>query len=318
MKYLNENNARSFINLTTLGINCPLRPLRQLPQVLDEIAKAGFKYLYFNEIFHPGKSKKEIKQIKRAVENSGLKVHSSHFLHILPSPWQTMEWMLEKYKRDLDIAAEFGMRFVTTHFGWMAGLDDPRLIKKSIFNAYQKNSIKNAKILYDEVIRKIGGEKRYLEMNFEAYRYLCAEGKKRGVSPTIETACCNRTKTPAMIIKLIKKIGCSNLGICLDSGHSHIMGIDVAKAIRESGKYLFETHFHDNFGETDLHRPIGFGTINWLEAIRALADIGYNDVINFESSGLGDGNYLEEMKMYYINWNFFVKIAKFLQKSKGE
>lgn len=306
-----------FNDLTTLGIYCPLQPFARLPRVFEEISENGFTHLCFSDVFCIPLTKRHIRHIKRALGNAGLKVHSAHFAQVLPPPWKTMKWMLERHARALDLAAEFGVRFVTTHFGWMLGLDNPRLLRRSILKLYLANIQHNAHVVYEELYKKTGGAGRFMDMNREAYRYLALAGEARGITPTIETACCNLTRTPAQIIKLIERIGSANLGICLDAGHSHVMGVAPARAIKQAGKYLLETHFHDNFGARDRHYPVGIGTIDWIAVIRALRGIGYSDAISFEPTAQLNGDYLGEMRMYAANWKCFLRGAADLDKLEG-
>jgi len=77
-------------------------------------------------------------------------------------------------------------------------------------------------------------------------------------------------------------VGAPNLGICVDSGHCHLNGLDVAAVIRACGELLVETHFHDNHGRRDEHNPLGDGTIAWPALIRALVDVRYRGIITFE------------------------------------
>lgn len=75
------------------------------------------------------------------------------------------------------------------------------------------------------------------------------------------------------------------MAICLDSGHAHLQGLDVAREVRAAGALLKDTHFHDNIGPSgnlDQHIPPGLGTINWQEVCRALDEIGYPGPVVFE------------------------------------
>lgn len=146
----------------------------------------------------------------------------------------------------------------------------------------------------------------FREKNNELYRWFCDEAALRGITVTLETATCHLSRTPDQVIGLIKDIGSSNLGICLDSGHTHINGIDVAEAVRKCGSWLVETHFHDNFGDADLHRPIGIGTINWASVILALKEIDFKGPITFEADGAPHNSEKEEFLLYARNWREFL------------
>jgi sugar phosphate isomerase/epimerase len=81
------------------------------------------------------------------------------------------------------------------------------------------------------------------------------------------------------------------VGICLDFGHAHLFetatGGDMVEAVRAAAPYVNHTHIHDNFGrpdehphypavdlraigESDLHMPIGWGTIPYEAIMRSI------------------------------------------------
>ena len=96
---------------------------------------------------------------------------------------------------------------------------------------------------------------------------------------------------------VIRDVGAPNLGICVDAGHCHLKGLDVAGIIRRCGPHFLETHFHDNFGDRDRHNPVGIGTIDWLKVILALHETGYAGEITFEQ-----GDYVTNAR----NWTLFI------------
>ena len=70
-------------------------------------------------------------------------------------------------------------------------------------------------------------------------------------------------------------------GICLDTGHAHIMGEDIPAFIEKTEKYLIGLHIADNNGREDQHLLPGFGTIEWESVMKALKD-HYGGYLNYE------------------------------------
>jgi len=71
--------------------------------------------------------------------------------------------------------------------------------------------------------------------------------------------------------------------VCLDLGHSSIVGQLPEEAIRElGGKRLTALHVHDNNTLEDLHTIPFMGKTNWSEVMKALADIDYQGDLTFE------------------------------------
>ena len=124
---------------------------------------------------------------------------------------------------------------------------------------------------------------------------------------------------PAQIRRLIDLIDEPNVGICLDSGHAHLSGYNVADAVRTIGSKLCTTHFHDNVGakdqpagkpHRDMHTSVGLGTINWFDVIRALDEIGFAGPVNFEGGGMGEelDAVLCALDLFVSNWRAFEDI----------
>ena len=71
------------------------------------------------------------------------------------------------------------------------------------------------------------------------------------------------------------------IGICYDTGHANVAGLDQYKAIQALGGRIKMLHVHDNFGK-DQHIPPFCGNINWNAVMQALANVGYDGDLNFE------------------------------------
>jgi len=250
-----------------------------------------------NLLFRP---KEQLARIKKPIDKNALKVPSSHFLQVLPPPMEPPEWIFPIHRRLLDMAKFMGMKRVTTHIGAMFGAGD----KKYAGSAAVK--YQNGKLSYDKLwdsARKAYGNSIYEDSLF-VYFNLCREAAKRGISVTIETGCMEFKEISFDIdnlVKFIRKVKADNLGICLDSGHCHFNNLDLNYIIKKAGSLLIETHFHDNFGHADEHNPVGIGTINWRDVIKAMAAASYSGEITFEQ-----GNYQANA----MNWNLFVSVVK--------
>lgn len=87
--------------------------------------------------------------------------------------------------------------------------------------------------------------------------------------------------TPDQLIAIVQELG-DDAGICLDTGHAHMRGLDIPGAIRSFGDLLIATHIADNHGEKDEHLLPFFGTIAWEEVMKAFSDIGYKGALTYE------------------------------------
>ena len=282
-----------------------------------EMKALGYYGVYFNDIFFTienidyscpdedilfredeclivRRSQNELAQIKNILQKYDLKTPSAHFPAVLSSPGANLESIYGTHEKILNIALFMELKRVTTHVGHIAVPVDSTL----------PGELRCGKLNYTEYCEQLKisyGKDKIIPDSLIIYRQLCKEAAKRNITVTIETACCELfeiTMKPETIIDFIKQVGTDNLKICIDAGHCHCAGLDVAEIIRKCGSYFVETHFHDNFGQKDRHNPIGIGTINWLEVIKAMNENDYQGVITFEQH-----DYLTN----YRNWNLFIK-----------
>lgn len=70
----------------------------------------------------------------------------------------------------------------------------------------------------------------------------------------------------------------------LDTGHAHIGGgtEKILSFIKRFPDRIGHVHASDNRGRADDHIPVGAGTIDFAEVVKALKEIGYNKTITLE------------------------------------
>ena len=86
------------------------------------------------------------------------------------------------------------------------------------------------------------------------------------------------------ILRLVSDVNLDNFGVCLDTGHANILGIQPADAALELGDKLFCLHIHDNTGWADQHRFPYCGTIGWERFKDALKAIGFAGCLSLETN----------------------------------
>lgn len=89
-------------------------------------------------------------------------------------------------------------------------------------------------------------------------------------------------RDPYELIDLVDTIHDEAVGICVDTGHAHISGLDVSEYIRLVGHRLKATHIDDNAADKDSHLLPFYGTIHWQAVVQALGEIGYQNDFAFE------------------------------------
>lgn len=318
-----NKNSRDDLNrlVGTLGVD--MKALDVLDRQCREMKALDYVGVYFNNIFFTVETvdaacdekdilfredtclivrrpDADLLKVAKIVRDNGLDIPSSHFLNLLPEPGFPLETIFATHETILDMAALVGLKRVTTHVGGIA-VPQAAHAKRRPTPAEELVAKTISYAEYTVRVRELYGKDRVLPDSIASYRHLCAEAAKRGIVVTVETACSElyEVNTRAeSLIDLIRAVGAPNFGICVDAGHCHLNHLDVADMIRRCGPHFLETHFHDNFGDRDRHNPVGIGTINWLEAIAALREIGYAGEITFEQ-----GDYVTNAR----NWRLLLE-----------
>jgi sugar phosphate isomerase/epimerase len=95
----------------------------------------------------------------------------------------------------------------------------------------------------------------------------------------------NRLSSVAALQRLLDdELELRDAGMCLDTGHAHLMD-DTVSAIEEASGHLFTTHIHDNHGRDDDHLVPFDGEIDWPQVLFGLQKVGYDGVFLFEVAG---------------------------------
>lgn len=183
--------------------------------------------------------------------------------------------ILEGMRRTVEGFGAWKPRAFVVHAGWLPG------------------SGNNGVLAEGRRLENLLGREGLMERIAENLRAFAEMAKPWGISLALENVapmlCLGSMEDQ---LEIVRRIGMENVGVCLDAGHAHLDGQNVAEYVRMAGKNLVETHFHDNVGPAgmpgrhpDLHWPVGLGTVNWPGVIDALDDIGYNGPVTFETTG---------------------------------
>jgi sugar phosphate isomerase/epimerase len=97
------------------------------------------------------------------------------------------------------------------------------------------------------------------------------------------------------------------LKLHLDTGHCALGGDSVAAFCKAFGQRLVHVHCSDNRGRADDHMPLGAGSIDWQQVVRALQKASYNSSVTLEvfcgDAGMG-AIYLAQSREYFSRlWN---------------
>ncbi|NOY81135.1 MAG: sugar phosphate isomerase/epimerase [Kiritimatiellaeota bacterium] len=228
--------------------------------------------------WRPGRDAEEIERFRADLRSTGLTVHSMHAVPPLAADADGMpDDLFQVVAADLHRLAAAGGATAVYHACWMRDVP-PETI--------------------DAEIGRVGW--RTFASTYAATVDRIAEiAAKHGIAVVLENvwhSTYSRSVVP--ILDILDRVDAPNVGICLDSGHAHLAGCNVAEEIRTAGTRLKDMHFHDNAGtlhhtHPDQHLPPGLGTIDWQAVCRALNRIDYRGPVVFEGV-LGPGDSIEK------------------------
>ncbi len=122
----------------------------------------------------------------------------------------------------------------------------------------------------------------YIDGNVESLENLLPDSEKCGVGLMIENLPGDYNSAP-QLGELLDRL--PQLGLHLDIGHANLQvpHNTTGEILRAYGKRLRHVHLHDNKGGTsDLHLPLGTGTVHLEETVCALRGCGYDGTITLE------------------------------------
>lgn len=78
--------------------------------------------------------------------------------------------------------------------------------------------------------------------------------------------------SPELLIDIIREVNDSRFRLCLDVGHANMMSshTTIFDWIEDTAPYLAHVHLHNNSGGSDLHDPLGTGTVPMAEVLQKI------------------------------------------------
>lgn len=208
------------------------------------------------------------------------------------------------YRRDLSAAeiealraliAKHGLEisgFIPAQFRYPTNLciPDERIRQDSV--RYIQDSIKTAASLGAPLVSICPGHSLYgqgredaWERLKESLRTLSSFASGHGIRLAVEPADRYETdlvQTSDDALLLLEELGLDNVGVVFDTGHGHVLGENLAEAVRKLGSALFHIHIDDNHGQRDEHLIPGDGTIDFAAFLAGLEQMGYRGFLTVE------------------------------------
>ncbi len=177
------------------------------------------------------------------------------------------EWVLKRIRASIRFAAELDAECLVLHPGWTTATE-----------------------------RFMRG--RSWELNLRSLHWLMKYAGEYGVKCLIENV---PTPTPYLLVtvddfQLFEEEMVPPIDYVLDIAHAHLQGEEF-KFIEDYGHKIKHVHLSDNFGEQDMHLPLGEGNIKWGKVLDALDNTGFDGWLVIESYSKMNENieYLEKL-----------------------
>ena len=213
-------------------------------------------------------SPERISRVRQLLDSLGLEAPQAHahlsanFAHDDP---QTRANDLATALADLPVCAALGVKTVVLHPGWSPTVGRQVNLERNVTAFRQLLECAGALGL------RIALENMRPRPDLEASPNWVGD---RRLGTTIED-----------LLALIDAVGSALLGICIDTSHGHLAGLDLAQAVRAAAPRLWALHISDNDGVGDLHLHPFYGRIDWLPFLAALREVGFTGPFDLEVGG---------------------------------
>jgi len=228
-----------------IGTHLPQQ--EKLEEFCSVLAEAEITYIELGPKLLPSLSRREATKFARFLKNQGITVFSVH----APYGDNADISCLEENKRKKALSSHKKI------------IQKMELFEKSILVIHPGEKVEK---------EKANQRLHLLRCSLEELLYATQENKIRlaleNMPPGFVGDCAKELR------QIIKEFNYPNLGICFDTGHSHIGG-KLKEDFEILKNNIFTFHIHDNDGLRDLHLQPPYGTIPWENFTRWVEKLSF-------------------------------------------
>ena len=269
---------------TTLGVclrSCGNPNLNDYEETVQRLYNAGYRVLdfpfllqnYSNYILREDDWQKRIDRMANQAAKLGITYSQSHLPYVTDTQFNAdgnfskpgyMEYFKECMRRSYIASGMLGVKYATLH---------PLSFQE--YNYEEEPTLKGNHEFFDEFIEL--GIKHNVGTAYE------------NMLPSLDRRFPDRYCTHYdQLIRLVDSYNDPMVAICWDTGHANLMGFEQGRAIRKMGSRIKNLHINDNhYGKRDEHLQPFMGYINWDSVIGALAEVGYDGDLTYETNQVG-------------------------------
>ena len=229
-------------------------PDKSWPECLAHIADLGFVR---HVQFYPNPPTDDVARLKKLLHDLGLNPESWHYGDSFDAQDESqirprVEWAA----RGIDTCEEIGIQLLLLHGGLPAHYCARRgpyaLLVAAVREVAAYARARGVRVMFENVHPEFGAEK---------------------------------------LAQLARDTNPEVVGVCLDTGHANIFGLDPCQEVLAAGEHLWGLHLHDNYGATaedffacDRHLAPGEGNVDWRLFMANLEKVDYQGVLMLELS----------------------------------
>jgi sugar phosphate isomerase/epimerase len=224
------------------------------------------------DVLHDYYTPERIRELCDLITSEGLRL--TNFFHapeLLSSPDAALRAQAsDDFGRAIEVAAALGSPMVTMVTAYPFSQEVPHLLTRPTSQEWQV-----------PIASGLDWTRNYDDFA-EALAACCTRASRAGLRVTLEPHPYRWMHSAQSMLRLIERTGAANLGINLDPSHLFPSGDIPHYTVYLLGSRVYHTHFSDNDGQSNAHWRPGKGKVDWTALLRALADVGYDDVISLE------------------------------------
>lgn len=201
---------------------------------------------------------------------------------------------------------------------WLSIADPERLRREKAVDEIRRSLEFSEKVSFPLAVVHMGAPEdrfshRHLDATYKSLETLLPFAAARGVSLALENIP-NELSSVERIRHFLEDAQLPKVGICFDSGHSHLQA-DPHAEIRDGEGWIVATHLHDNHRKKDEHLLPFDGDIDWTKVLEAFEAVQYSGSLTLE---LKAGNRPPEavMKLARERFDRFAKCQEELMEMK--
>jgi sugar phosphate isomerase/epimerase len=115
---------------------------------------------------------------------------------------------------------------------------------------------------------------------------LSEHSQAQAISLALENTLPGDLEKPDDLITIVDRVARPNVGLCLDTGHAMIAGVDPGETVHRMGSRLRHIHAHDNHGVVDEHLFPFLGDVPWRSLFDALHAVAFEGIFMLEVASI--------------------------------